>query len=168
MVDVNLTMDGIKDENDKLVGFLILTKDITQNIEEVQKLKEISKKYRSLFEASPDNVYILDKNGNFIDVNPKTIERLGYSKDELVGKPLPMIFTESSQKIFKDKFQGLIENDHQHAEVELVTKSGDIIFVDCLAQAVRDKKGEIESILVFERDITERKKEEEKLNKAEK
>lgn len=161
MVDVNLTMDGIKDENDELVGFLILTKDITQSKEEVQKLKEITQKYRTLFEASPDNVYILDKEGNFIDVNPKTMERLGYSKEELVGKPLPVIFTPASQKIFQKKFQGLLDEGHQHAEVELVTKSGSTIYVDCLAQAIRNKEGEIENILVFERDITERKKEEE-------
>jgi PAS domain S-box-containing protein len=161
LIDVNLTMDGIQNEYQELVGFFILTKDISERKEEEQKLKASAEKYRTLFEASPDNVYVLDKDGSFIDVNPKTIERLGYSKDELVGKPLPMVFTSASQKIFQEKFPKLLEEGHQHAEVELVTKNGSIINVDCLATAIRNSEGEIENIIVFERDITERKKEEE-------
>jgi hypothetical protein len=70
--------------------------------------------------------------------------------------------------IFKKKFQGLIENDHQHAEVELVTKSGKTIFVDCLARVIRNKEGEIENILVFERTIKKYTKNEKGQNKSQK
>ena len=158
LIDVNLTMDGIKDENNELVGFLILTKDITESKRMEEKLKASEEKYRSLFEASPDNVYILDRMGKFVEVNPRTIERMGYTKDELLGKPLAMIFTPELQKIFKQNFPELLEKGQNHAEVELVTKMGEIIPVDCVGIVHRNEQGEIENILVFERDLPKHEK----------
>jgi PAS domain S-box-containing protein len=50
-IDISLTIDSIKDENNELIGFSILTKDISQQKREEEKLRESEKKYRTVLEG---------------------------------------------------------------------------------------------------------------------
>ncbi len=46
-------------------------------------------RYRRLFESARDGILILDTvTRKITDVNPFTVELLGYSRDELLGKEL--------------------------------------------------------------------------------
>jgi len=48
--------------------------------ERTKQLMESERKYRDLFESATDAIFILDLQGNFIDVNRIAYTRLGYSK----------------------------------------------------------------------------------------
>lgn len=41
--------------------------------------------YRSLFEMSPDDVFVVDRNGRFTDLNDAAVERYGYTREELLN-----------------------------------------------------------------------------------
>lgn len=149
ILDVSLTMDIIKDENDEMMGISILVKDITAE----RTLRESEQKYRTLFESSPDTIYILNENGIIKDVNVNATVKFGYLKEELIDTPLPDIFSSSSKKIFQEKFPDLIREGSNQAAVEIICKDGTKIPIDCRALVVRDDEGNVDKIIVSERDI---------------
>ena len=61
---------------------------LSQNQEEPdmnRALAESELNYRSIFDNSTDAIYIMDKNGVFIDVNPTATRMYGYKREEMVG-----------------------------------------------------------------------------------
>jgi PAS domain S-box-containing protein len=121
---------------------------------------------RSLFDATTDFVYLLDKQGVILQTNQATLDRSGYSSHELVGRGIYEFLTPASQKIFKERFPVLLKEGRSRAEVEFVYKNGTIVTMDCSASAVYDERGETNSFMIVERDITERKRAEKELRRA--
>lgn len=61
-----------------------------QSYDEIQKSEE---KYRHLFENSPVGIYITDRNGVILNINPACLDLLGYSSPSLLcGKTLQYFF----------------------------------------------------------------------------
>jgi PAS domain S-box-containing protein len=124
-------------------------------------VRRTEEKLRSLFDASTDFIYLLDKQGVILQTNQAMLDRSGYSKRELVGRGIYEFFTPASQKIFEERFPVLLKQGKNRAEVEFVYKNGAIVTMDCSGSAVYDEQGEIASFIIVERDITERKRAEE-------
>jgi PAS domain S-box-containing protein len=92
-------------------------------------------RYRRLFEAAQDGIFILDADtGQIADVNPFLIKMLGYSREEFVGKKLwemgPFKNIEASKAAFAElQHSGYIRyedlpletSDGQHIDVEFVS-----------------------------------------------
>ncbi|MBE9469178.1 MAG: PAS domain S-box protein, partial [Bacteroidetes bacterium] len=51
-----------------------------------EELKISEEKYKALYENAPLSYQSLDKDGCFIDINPKWLKTLGYTRDEVLGK----------------------------------------------------------------------------------
>ncbi len=123
--------------------------------------------FRTIFKTVKEFIHILDTSGRILKTNPHTIKTLGYKKEEIVGKPLVDFFSPGSKKIFTKSFPEVMEKGEGRHEVELVCKNGRIITVDCQTTVIRDTEENISSIVVVERDITEKKKTEAILMKSE-
>ena len=133
-------------------------KDLTKEKQAEQELKINEEKYRSLFERSLDGIYETTIEGKYIDVNPALIKMLGYSsKKELMSIDIPtqLYISKNDRPELKDR--------NRIFETKLKKKDGSIIYVGISSRVV-DKDG----IPVFYegivRDITRRKKVEERLN----
>ncbi len=139
-----------------------LKDSLGQQIEEITNSEEL---YRFLFQNSNDAMFVSlrKKRGTlpskFIAVNDTAIERLGYSREELlqmtpidISAPFVSI-AENMEILAKDK-QVLHEQIH-------ITKSGQAIQVEISTRAFELRGKEVN--LSIARDITERKKAEEML-----
>ena len=63
-----------------------VTQDITEKKEAEKQIFESEKSYRELFDNALDAIYILDKDGKFIDVNKGANKMYGYKTEEFVGR----------------------------------------------------------------------------------
>ncbi len=128
-------------------------------------LRQSEEKLRTLFESATDAFFILDLEGNFIDVNRTAFERLGYTKEEM----LRMHITQLDPPEFAAKVSGRIEQIKSHGaavfETAHLRKDGTAMPVEVNTR-ILDYDGRKVLFSVI-RDITERKRAEEALKKSE-
>ncbi|MCX7611897.1 MAG: PAS domain S-box protein [Ignavibacterium sp.] len=79
-------MNVISEESNLNLGYVIVIRDIRDEIESQIKLLESEKTFRGIFNSINEAIYIHDFNGNFIDVNEGAIQMYGYSREEFIGR----------------------------------------------------------------------------------
>jgi two-component system sensor histidine kinase/response regulator len=138
-------------------------------IEEKQQaeeaLRKSEKRFRKLFEQSNDAIFI-HQSGRIIDVNQRSCEMLGYSKEQLLTMDIADLypqegFTESSKKI--SNAQGLNSIESILFETLFKKADGTVVAVEISSGIIDREKKIIQGIA---RDITERKRTEAELQKA--
>ena len=61
-----------------------------------EALRESEERFRQFFENEPEYCYMISAEGVIFDVNNAALKTLGYKKEELVGKPLKVIYAPES------------------------------------------------------------------------
>ena len=131
-------------------------------------LTESEEKYHSLFDDAINMIHIINPEGYLIDVNKSQIEKLGYSKKEMIGKFILEII--SPKRIEKDKLfiKESLRNKKiiQKYETVVISKGGEefIVELNATPQIVKGKIVAWRGILT---DITVRKQAEEKIRENE-
>jgi len=75
-------------------GFLLISSDITRETELADRRERADEKFRGALESAPDAMVIVDKDGQIQLVNAETQKLFGYSRDELIGRPVEMLIPE--------------------------------------------------------------------------
>ncbi len=126
------------------------------------RLKESEARFRSLFENSQDVIYISDKSGSLLEINPAGLKLFGYERNELLGSQPDRLYADPrDRKIFFTQIKS--KKSLKEYELKLKNKKGDIIQGMETANAMVDKDGKISGIQGIIRDVTEKKKREETL-----
>jgi PAS domain S-box-containing protein len=129
-----------------------------------EALRESEEKFRSFFELSADLGFIADIDGYFRVVNASFQRVLGYAEEEILGKPfLSFVHPDDRDKttqIIAEKLQRgepvlSFENRYRH-------KDGSIVWLEWTSQPLAAKG----ITFAIARDITERKRGEEGLQRA--
>lgn len=112
----------LKDENDQLLGFLGVIRDVSERIAAEKRLKESEDRYRALHDATFGGVAIHDK-GLILECNQGLSDITGFSKDELIGmNGLQLIAKDSLDTVLHNIKTGYAER----YEVEGVRKDGSV------------------------------------------
>ena len=123
-----------------------------------EKLKRSELKFRRSFESAPDPAFLLDSAGTFRAMNDAAVQRLKYSREEVLGKAIPDIpfFTsetvEKTTRNFKRRKQG---EDIPPYVVSCHDRSGELVMAE-LNVAEFVVEGVFEGEIVTARDVTER------------
>ncbi|MEI7636218.1 MAG: PAS domain S-box protein [Syntrophus sp. (in: bacteria)] len=137
-----------------------------------EALWQTEEKYRLIAENSADMISILDMNLRFTYVSPASMRLLGYTVEEAMEQTLDQILTPESMRlgltVFEKEMQleasGTADPDRTRIlELEEYKKDGSIIWVEVSFSFLRDKDRKPVEILMVSRDITDRKRVEEKL-----
>jgi len=140
-----------------------LRQEVGKRTEEV---KRSEKRFRNLFERSTDAIYIADHLGRFLDVNP-AMERLsGYSRKELLGMKTEDLYVNPDERpgVLKELDRGFIRD----YEIKFRDKKGNERQCTVTASLRHDEGGRIVGYEGTIRDVTERRKLETQLQRAQK
>ncbi len=148
------------------LGVVVTYTDISENIAARKKQSENEAKFRLFFENAGFYGYMLSPDGFIVDVNNTALSALGYSRDEIIGRPLSALYAKESLVQAEKAFQRWQENGRVgNAELVVQAKDGARRHILLSADSVRDDSGRIVHSTSIQVDITDRKKIEAHLEK---
>ncbi|WP_017304454.1 PAS domain-containing protein [Spirulina subsalsa] len=159
----------IQDENNQpkeLIGYCMNVDDLKQ-IE--QNLRTSEQQFRSIFEQADVGITQLSPTGSFLKVNPKFIDIVQYSEEELLKTTYQKItYPQDLAQDLTLNYQLLIGKISRFAaEKRYVRKDGSIVWVHWSGSVVCSLAGKAESIIAVIQDISDRKQAELALQESE-
>ena len=151
---------AIRDENDELIGFAKITRDITERQVAQQTLRETARQFRTLIGGVTDYaLFMLDPNGLVVNWNAGAERIKGYSADEIVGQHFSRFYTD------RDRAAGLparalqiaAQEGRYEAEGWRMRKDGSLFWANAIIDRIADEKGALIGFAKITRDITERR-----------
>lgn len=136
-----------------------LNLELEQRVEQrTKEYQESEQRFRSLFEAAPDFIYLLNLNGAIAKVNPAVMHKSGYIESELINRQLVDFLSDTSQQLGQQEFADLLQQRENRYEMEFVCKDTTVLTMDCSCTVVGDPQKDDAYILVLQRDISDRKR----------
>lgn len=119
-----------------------------------------------MFDDAPVAYQSLDDAGRFLDVNLAWVKLMGYSREEVIGKPFEAFLVGLDTKAYNGKREnfkkaGYLESVH----VRLTCKNGNIIDADASGRVSYDEHGGFKSTQCVLIDVTKRRLNELKMRK---
>lgn len=152
----------LMDPEGNVIGITSIGADITERRLAEEKLLLALAYNRSLIEASLDPLVTISADGRITDVNTATEKVTGYSREKLIGTDFSEYFTnpekarEGYQKVFRE---GTV---YDYA-LEISHRKGHTTPVLYNASVYSNESGEVIGVFAAARDITERKRMEDRI-----
>jgi PAS domain S-box-containing protein len=121
-------------------------------------------KFKTLFDHSSDEIYVIDFEENFIEVNKVICDVLGYRRDELLRMQVKDIKPDKYGDIVESLLEKLKKDGSLVFESEHISKEGKKIPVEIKSRIINYGSGT--AIMSIARDISERKQTERKILNA--
>jgi len=163
---IELAASFIRDDNLKATGILTVTRDITERKKAEEAIFEGQKVFRTLVENSPDIIARYDRNCKRTYVNPVYLKVAKIQQEKLIStspiqvSPLPSDSALVLQNLLRKVFDSGIAE-----AVDLIWPKSDNIdyWYNVYAFPEFNREGQVVSVMTISRDITERKKAEQKI-----
>lgn len=125
-------------------------------------------KYRNLYRSTPAMLHTVDKHGLIVTVTDHWLQKLGFEREEVIGRPITDFFSNADRKLYADgRLTELFgEGSFNNLERQMLTKNGKVIDLVMSAISVRDDHGKLEHMLVASKDVTERNRAERELRRT--
>lgn len=131
-----------------------------------RELQDSEKKLEAVFETFDDLYYQTDLTGMVTMISPSVDRLSGWSREEIIGKPVTMVYDEPGAR--RDLLKAMAEQGYlRDYELSLVKKDGTKTWVSLAAHLVHDSSGAVTGLAGSLRDISHRKQIEEALKESE-
>ena len=125
-------------------------------------------KYRQRYRSTPAMLHTVDADGCVITATDHWLQKMEYSREEVVGRSILDFYSESNRQKFEDgRLERLIGSGAFNNEPrQMVTRSGKVLDLLMSAIAEYEPSGQVRRMLVASKDVTERNRAERKLRDA--
>lgn len=120
-------------------------------------------RYRVLVETMNDGLGVDDGNGLFIYINPKLPEMLGYTPEEMIGKPVISFLDDENKAIYRQRYEKRNKKELDSYELYWIRKDGTKIPTLVSPKSIFNKKKEYQGSFAVITNISDRKLTEEQL-----
>ncbi|MDH3480613.1 MAG: sigma 54-interacting transcriptional regulator [Gammaproteobacteria bacterium] len=125
-------------------------------------------KYRNLYRSTPAMLHTVDNKGLIVTVTDHWLQKLGYKREEVVGRPITDFFSQADRKKYVDGgLQELIKKGtFDNLQRQMITKKGRVIDLVMSAVPNRENNRDFGHMLVASKDVTERNRAERELRRT--
>ncbi|UFJ41147.1 PAS domain S-box protein [Brevibacillus humidisoli] len=166
---VSLSCSPLRDKAGTIVGICTISKDTTAETKTIEELRENVAQYRLLIEATNDIIGIYDLQLKQKFISPSIQLHSGLSQEEYMSADVTSRIHPDDLARVTSTYQTLaVEKKTVQVEYRAQHKNGSWVYLEARAVPILNERQEVENILVVERNVTERKQNEEFLRKTEK
>ncbi len=162
---VALTISAMRDEGDNIIGLSLIARDFSVGYRMAARLTQSERHFRQVVDAAPNAMVMIDRRGLIEMVNSQTEAIFGYTRTELLGKPLEILIPSRFQRHHPSLRTGYFANPVSRVmgrgrELYGLRKDGTEFPVEIGLNPIETADGiKVLSAIV---DITERKRQEER------
>ncbi|MEW6401396.1 MAG: PAS domain S-box protein [Chloroflexota bacterium] len=122
-------------------------------------------KLRKAVESSGEVIFLTDREGIFTYVNPEFTRLYGFSEEDVVGKTTPRILKSDmlTARDYEEFWETILNKQVKKGTLINKSRDGTFVHVEVSANPVLDDSGEIAGFLAIQRDITDRIREEHRI-----
>ena len=151
-------------QDDVIEGIVVYARDVTDRHQREEQME----RQERILETLGDAVYALDAEGRITELNDRAEELLGYSREELVGEPVSVVLSDEDVEKGTSTINELLAagGDGVGTFEEVIrTADGDTIECAVHVTVLQDDDGTFLGSAGVVRNISDRKQQEEKLNR---
>jgi PAS domain S-box-containing protein len=153
----------VRDEQGALVALEGISRDVTERMEAERTVRRLS----AAIEQSPVAIVITDSAGTIEYLNPAFCRQTGYSREEALGQNPRILKSGHHPKEFYAELYATIGSGREwRGEMLNRRKDGELYWEYASISPIVDEQGCLRHYLAVKEDITERKKAEEALRRA--
>ena len=117
-------------------------RDISERKQAEEILKTSEKRYRDIFDNISDFIYSHDMSGNILSINQAVCETLGFSSEELIGRPITVLIKSDYQNSFLETYLPAIKaRGTDRGIMQIVGKNGQSHYLEYRNILVREDGG---------------------------
>ncbi len=139
---------------------LVSLTDITDRVHAEAELRQNESRFRSLYNNTPVMLHSIDQYGRLVSVSDFWLEKMGYSREEVIGHKSIEFLAEESRRYAAEVVlpEFMVTGECTNIEYQFVRKDG--VIMDCLLSAISesDDDGHVIRSLAVINDITDRKR----------
>lgn len=165
----NAVLDAIFAPDGALLGFAKITRDITEKMEADRALRDSEQRFQLLINSVSDYaIYMLDREGRVSNWNAGAALIKGYSADEIVGRHFSQFYTpeDIAAGAPEHTLATALRDGKYETEAQRVRKDGSLFWAHVVVDPIYDPQGKHVGFAKVTRDISERKRNEERLEEA--
>jgi PAS domain S-box-containing protein len=166
----NVVISPVLDKAGQLLGFSKVTRDLTERREHEQRLRASEQSLRLVVEGVRDHaMFLLAPDGTIRSWNSGARRVLGYRDEEVVGRPVGMLFAAADQEAGKPlsersaaRYGGLFEGEGWRRKAD-----GTSVWMSSAVTLLKGPDGAASGFVQILKDLTERVKFQEMASEAE-
>jgi PAS domain S-box-containing protein len=156
----SITLTSIRGAEGELLGFLKITRDLTERMRTTETLRQSEERLRLLIESVQTYaIFMLDPEGHVLSWNPGARRIKGYETSEILGKHFSIFYPEDAIAVGAPETllrRALKEGRAEH-EGWRVRRDGSRFWGNVVITALYDAPGELRGFAKITRDLTDRK-----------
>lgn len=142
----------------QITGVFGIARDITNDRKTLEELSVVKSRLESFINDSSDSISMFDRDGRVLFINEAFTNIYGFSKEEVIGKEVPIIpnwLKEQTDELIQQVLRG---GKLHGIHVKRQKKTGELIDMSSSLSPIFDQMGEIAGVSHISRDISDQKK----------
>ncbi len=157
---VHISMSLVRDKDNIPQYFVAVVKDISRRKEVEEALKESEQRFSGIFQQAAVGIHLMNLDGEFLQVNPRFCQILGYTQSEISNLSLDDITCDAYDLETEHKYKCQLLDGQiptYSMEKRLIHKDGQIRWVNLSVSLVRDSEQKPQYGIGVLEDISEQK-----------
>ena len=149
----------IQQDSERTPRFVGVSFDITERRRAEEELRDSETRFRTIFEQANDFLITLSLEQRLISVNPAVLSALGYTEEEVLGRPISDFMDPDQYAVSLAAFeQKLAKGGSTRLTIKVRAKDGRELVWEINSQLTTDAEGKPTGVHAIARDMTEAKR----------
>ncbi len=164
-----LSLFTVKNEEGAVDSAVASVRDISERKQMETELQQLSQEQQVLLDTTPAMIFWIESHGRFVRVNERLAATMDMAPEELAGKYIHEVYPEEQAQEYMRDNQEVMQSGEPRRDIEepVETPEG-VRWVSTTKVPHRDAHGDIDGVIGFSVDVTERKQTEQQLREQRK